>query len=292
MHQLWSENGVKTMDNYKSVCVRCIGSFPVIASLIWGTVEGKGTVRAMAYHFFAGFGFERLQVTSTIFEFYHSDPSCLSVSVRIFGPASWKWSWQFLHLTFNFTYTVFRALFYVTQRTAKDNLYASWPQGRDAPCILIREQWQQGQNIELHVFLITADISYRFERAEIVTRLLERGADPFIESDNHLTPLHSAARRGLTEICRVLLRDPRLKQTAVKCKRVTPFHLACLSGNRETCELFLASCEDVLMKSAHYTPLHFAAWLGNENICEFLIETGNSFIFLGFLVLFWLVEST
>ena len=134
-----------------------------------------------------------------------------------------------------------------------------------------------GNNIVLHVFLTMADISYRFDRAEIVTRLLERGADPFIESDNHLTPLHSAARRGLTEICRLLLRDPRLKQTAVKSKIVSPFHLACFSGNRETCELFLANGADVVMKSAsHYTPLHFTAWLGNENICEFLIETGNS----------------
>ena len=79
---------MKTMDKYKSVCVRCIGSLPVIASLISATVERKGAARAMAYHFFAGFGFERLQVTSIIFEFYHSDPSCLSVSVRIFGPAS------------------------------------------------------------------------------------------------------------------------------------------------------------------------------------------------------------
>ena len=132
-------------------------------------------------------------------------------------------------------------------------------------------------------WIIIADISYRFERAEIVTRLLERGADPLIESDNHLTPLHSAARRGLTEICRLLLRDPRLKQTAVKGKKVSPFHLACLSGNRETCELLLANGADVVMKSAtHYTPLHFTAWLGNENICEFLIETGNSFFSWGF----------
>ena len=122
-----------------------------------------------------------------------------------------------------------------------------------------------------------AHIFYRFERAEIVKRLLEREADPFIESDNHLTPLHSAARRGFTEICRILLRDPRLKSTAVKYKRASPFHLACLSGSRETCELLLANGADVLTKSStHHTPLHFAAWQGKESICEFLIETGNS----------------
>ena len=127
------------------------------------------------------------------------------------------------------------------------------------------------------VFSIMADIFHRFERPEIVKRLLERGADPFIEGDNRLTPLHSAARRGFTEICRLLLRDSRSKAAAENEKRASPFHLACLSGNLETCELFLAHGADVVMKSVtQHTPLHFAAWQGNENICEFLIETGNS----------------
>ena len=121
-----------------------------------------------------------------------------------------------------------------------------------------------------------ANIFYRSERAEIVKRLLDRGADPFIEGDNHLTPLHSAARRGFTEICRLLLRDSRLKAAAVNGKRMSPFHLACLSGNQETCELFLANGADVMTSAKYHTPLHYAAWQGNENICQFLIETGNS----------------
>lgn len=180
------------------------------------------------------------------------------------------------YLAFNFTYAVVRVFFHVTQRTARDTLSASWPRGRVTSHILTREHWQQEQNIVLHVFSIMIDIFYRFERAEIVKRLLERGADPLIEGDNHLTPLHSAARRGFTEICRLLFRDPRLMPTAVKDKRASPFHLACLSGNRETCELFLANGADVVTKSGQHTPLHFAAWQGNENICKFLIETGNS----------------
>jgi len=124
------------------------------------------------------------------------------------------------------------------------------------------------------------------ERAEIVKRLLERGADPFIESDNHLTPLHTAARRGFTEICRLLLKDHRLMLTAVEDKRASPFHLACLSGNLETCELFLANGSDVAIKSTtklNHTPLHYAAWQGNEKVCEFLFETGNSLFSEGVL---------
>lgn len=132
---------------------------------------------------------------------------------------------------------------------------------------------------------------YRFERAEIVKRLLDRGADPLIEGDNHLTPLHSAARRGFTEICRLLLRDSRLKAAAINGKRPSPFHLACLSGNRETCELFLANDADVTVTWAtNHTPLHFAAWEGNENICEFLIETGNSLFSYGLVYGFWHVS--
>ena len=124
----------------------------------------------------------------------------------------------------------------------------------------------------------------RFEKAEIVKVLLERGADPLKAGENRLTPLHSAARRGFTEICSLLLKDSRVKTNLVTCRDFSPFHLACLSGQIETCKLFLENGADIMVKSmTQHTLLHFAAWQGHEEICQLLIETGITGIvyFLG-----------
>lgn len=107
-----------------------------------------------------------------------------------------------------------------------------------------------------------------------------RGADLLKEDGNGLTPIHSAARRGHTEMCRLLLSKDNgvvgVKASIVKFRNASPFHLACLSGNRELCKLFLENGADIMMKSVtHHTPLHFAAWQGHEEICELLIKTGN-----------------
>ena len=122
-------------------------------------------------------------------------------------------------------------------------------------------------------------ISLRFENAEIVKLLLERGADPVIPNNNKYTPLHSAARRGNTEICRLLLEDPRVKGIFKEGGVMKPLCLACMSGNLETCELFLRNGADVVSKSSTgYTALHIACFFGHEEICELLIESGNIFL--------------
>ena len=117
----------------------------------------------------------------------------------------------------------------------------------------------------------------RFERTEIVKLLLEKGADPMIPSNSLLTPLHSAARRGFLDICSLLLKDPRVEPTVgLGSGGVQPFHLACISGNRELCELFLRNGADITSNSrTKYTPLHVASFQGHEEVCHLLIETGN-----------------
>ena len=120
----------------------------------------------------------------------------------------------------------------------------------------------------------------RFDRAEISKILLQRGADPLIRNDNHLTPLHSAARRGYIELCSLLLKDPRVQASFLNHGNPPPLHMACLSGSREMCELFLKSGVDITSKySTGFTALHIAAIKGHEEICQLLIETGNSYAF-------------
>lgn len=137
---------------------------------------------------------------------------------------------------------------------------------------------------------------YRFKRVEIAKLLLQRGANPLVQNDNHFTPLHLAARRGHTEICSLLLTDSRVQATSSNQGTFSPFHMACLSGSREVCELFLKSGVDITLKSiTGVGPLQTAAWKGHEGICQLLIETGNSLIIivvfsrdLGFVLIgFW-----
>ena len=75
--------------------------------------------------------------------------------------------------------------------------------------------------------------------------------------------------------------DSRVKATSLSDVNVTPFHLACLSGDRETCELFLKNGVDIMSKTVvtRHTSLHFAAWEGHEEICNLLIETGDLLLF-------------
>ena len=118
--------------------------------------------------------------------------------------------------------------------------------------------------------------SYRFERVEIAKLLLQRGANTLVQNDNHMTPLYIAARRGHTVLCSLLLKDSRVQVNSLNHANFSPFHMACLSGSREVCELFLKHGADVTFKSGNgYGPLQIAAWKGNEEICQLLIETGN-----------------
>ena len=91
-----------------------------------------------------------------------------------------------------------------------------------------------------------------------------------------MTALHLAARRGFTEISSLLLNDSRVKGTSLNQGTFSPFHMACLGGNRETCELLLKNGADIMYRTAnHSTSLHFAAYKGYEETCQLLIETGD-----------------
>ena len=90
--------------------------------------------------------------------------------------------------------------------------------------------------------------------------LLGRGADPLLPNDNGMAPLHLAARRGLIEMCSALLKDSQVKNN-LNQGILTPLFLACWSGNREVCELFLRNGADISSKLATgQNPLHFESY--------------------------------
>ena len=102
-----------------------------------------------------------------------------------------------------------------------------------------------------------------------------RGADPSIPDDESETPLLFAARRGYTEIAALLLKDNRTDVNYANSVKVTPFLVACSSGDRSLCEMLLKHGADLTAKSSNLmTGLHFAAFSGNQDTCELLISTG------------------
>lgn len=78
------------------------------------------------------------------------------------------------------------------------------------------------------------------------------------------------------EICSLLLKDSRVQANSLNQGQFSPFHLACMAGSREVCELFIKSGADITLKSkSGYPPLQIAAWKGDEQISQLLIETGS-----------------
>ena len=79
-------------------------------------------------------------------------------------------------------------------------------------------------------------------------------------------------------MCSLLLRDSRVKNKLLDQGRVSAFILACVSGSREGCELFLKNGADITSKLVTgQNALHVVSFLGYGDVCELVIETGSSF---------------
>ena len=73
------------------------------------------------------------------------------------------------------------------------------------------------------------------------------------------TPLHEAARRGHTDICRLIMEEVEDKNPESSNGK-TPMHLACKGGHLETCRLIMDSVSNKNPVDDHRrTPLHYAA---------------------------------
>jgi len=97
---------------------------------------------------------------------------------------------------------------------------------------------------------------------EMLSFLLERGADPLALTEGGWTPLHSAARWNSYKCVEILLRHVPVNQ--VTAGGQTALHLACQSHNKETLELLLThpDIDPSIVNSQGDTPRMVAERMG------------------------------
>ena len=110
---------------------------------------------------------------------------------------------------------------------------------------------------------------------EIITTLLECGADINYTTSNDATPLHAAASEGHVEAIKTLLNN----EADINCTASdgsTPLHFAVAKGRLEATETLLerGATVDCQTTTSKKTPLHGAALLKDPLIIAVLISNG------------------
>ncbi|KAI9824726.1 MAG: hypothetical protein M1832_001552 [Thelocarpon impressellum] len=106
---------------------------------------------------------------------------------------------------------------------------------------------------------------------ETISVLLGR-ADPNVTNEEGLTPLHSAASRGLEGIVSILLRCSRTNADAVNDRNETPLHMACY-GNVPGCvaALLEAGANLNIRNKQGELPLHLASYHGHAECVRLVL---------------------
>ncbi|KAJ5164864.1 uncharacterized protein N7500_006694 [Penicillium coprophilum] len=111
---------------------------------------------------------------------------------------------------------------------------------------------------------------------DIARLLLENNASPRIEDGNRATPLRLAVRAGQKEIVRLLLEcDPPTAQTK-ESETYRLLHIAAAFGHTEIVQLLLDCNTPTLGSNGEQTALHLAAAKGYHEICELLLKHDKS----------------
>lgn len=114
------------------------------------------------------------------------------------------------------------------------------------------------------------------EGTEIVTFLLENGADPSAEDKHKNTALHIAAKEGLERFCQIVIQfleatGSSRKLNAKNTWGKTPLHLASKMGYHNLVEIFLdKGANPKLVDHDHLLPLHYAVEGGFIYCCKLL----------------------
>lgn len=106
----------------------------------------------------------------------------------------------------------------------------------------------------------------------IARLLLEKNASPRIEDGNRATPLRLAVRAGHHDIVRLLLEcDPPTSEIKEK-ETYRLLRIAAALGHTEIVQLFLDCDTPTLGNNGDETALHLAAAKGHPDVCELLLN--------------------
>jgi len=109
-----------------------------------------------------------------------------------------------------------------------------------------------------------------------VRELLSQGADKNFSDAQGLSPLHLAAKNGLTEVAILLCIYNAEVNVPDKIDQWTPLHYACTEGYDEIVRVLVEHNADPIFRDKNgLTPLHWAARRGREDVCEFLLTIKN-----------------
>ncbi|WP_346665320.1 ankyrin repeat domain-containing protein [uncultured Mailhella sp.] len=118
------------------------------------------------------------------------------------------------------------------------------------------------------------ELHLRATQLEMVSLLLEKGANPNAANKGKLTPLHNAARHGRSQVVRKLI-TYHANVNILDGQGCTPLVWAIKSDSLETVEVLLANGSDMKkITSPYFSPLHMSAAKGNLAITKALISHG------------------
>ena len=109
---------------------------------------------------------------------------------------------------------------------------------------------------------------------DLVTCLVQQGAQVSAVDGGSCTPLHLACGQGDTQIVQYLITH-RAGVNVVNSDKVTPLHIACSKGQTEIAKYLITQGADVnVVNSDKVTPLHIACSKGLTEIAKYLITQG------------------
>ncbi|HLR12315.1 MAG TPA: ankyrin repeat domain-containing protein [Burkholderiaceae bacterium] len=110
------------------------------------------------------------------------------------------------------------------------------------------------------------------DRADVVKRLLEDGADANAVGTSGQPPIMFAIREGAWEVYDILLRHPDTAYNAINVNRETPLMYLAVIGETERAQDIIR--RGAMVNRPGWTPLHYAASTGKVDTTKMLLEHG------------------